>query len=331
MTCKSNDFKVSVIIPTKNAGPQLRLVLEAVLSQRTTWLFEVIVIDSGSSDGTLDLIKLYPSVRLLEIPPKEFGHGKSRNYAIAHSEGEYIAMITQDALPENPFWLAELVKAIEADSRIAGVFGRHIAYPDASPFTRYELEQHFLGFIAHPVVSLDDRNRYDQDEGYRQFLYFFSDNNAMLRRSVWQEIPYPEVDFAEDQAWARLIIEAGHHKAYAHNAVVKHSHNYGFIERLQRSFDESYALFRMFNYQHGRTFRHAVMSFIAITIRDFKYVFHEGLLKDHLGLMLSMPLDNLMRMLGFYLGVNGDRLPCYMRLYLSRDRQLMKTPKGDTT
>jgi glycosyltransferase involved in cell wall biosynthesis len=39
MTKTAGDIKVSVVIPTKNAGPQLRTVLDAVLSQQTLWLF----------------------------------------------------------------------------------------------------------------------------------------------------------------------------------------------------------------------------------------------------------------------------------------------------
>lgn len=324
-----NDIKVSVVIPTKNAGPLLRRVLEAVMSQQTDWPFDVLVIDSGSTDGTVDLVKRNSSVRLIEIPPSEFGHGKTRNFAIANTKGDYIAMLTQDALPESPNWLSELVNAIEMDTQIAGVFGRHIAYPDASPFTRYELEQHFLGFLPQPVVELDDRVRYEHEEGYRQFLYFFSDNNALLRRLVWEQIPYPGVDFAEDQAWARLIIEAGYRKAYAHDAAVYHSHNYGFIERLQRSFDEAYSLRRLFNYQHGRGFRHAVRSLVGITVRDFRFAFQTGLLKSHFWHVFSMPLDNLMRVAGHYLGANGSRLPECVRLRLSRDRRLKMESLGE--
>jgi rhamnosyltransferase len=332
MTTAVGSVKASVVIPTKNAGAQLGHVLDALISQQTTWPFDVLVVDSGSTDGTVDLVKRYVSVRLIEIPASEFGHGKTRNFAIANTTGDYVAMLTQDALPVSPLWLAELVKTIETDAQIAGVFGRHIAYPDASPFTRYELEQHFQGFLPQPVVELDDRVRYEREEGYRQFLYFFSDNNALLRRSVWQKIPYPEVDFAEDQAWARLIIEAGYRKAYAHNAVVCHSHNYGFIERLQRSFDESFALRRLFNYQHGRGFRHAIRSLIAITLRDARFTLKAGLLKTHFRHVVAMPLDNLMRLGGHYLGANGTRIPESIRLRLSRDRRLMMVAsEGGTT
>jgi rhamnosyltransferase len=107
MTKTAGDIKVSVVIPAKNAGPQLRPVLDAVLSQQTFWPFEVLVIDSGSTDGTVDLIKGYSSVRLIEILAREFGHGKTRNFAIANTKGDYIAMLTQDALPANRFWLAD--------------------------------------------------------------------------------------------------------------------------------------------------------------------------------------------------------------------------------
>ena len=63
------------------------------------------------------------------------------------------------------------------------------------------------------MVWLDDKARYDRDEPYRQRLHFFSDNNALVRRSVWEQIPYPDVDFAEDQIWAQQIIEAGWKRA----------------------------------------------------------------------------------------------------------------------
>lgn len=328
----TSKFKASVVIPTKNAGAQLRDVLDALMGQQTDWPFEVLVVDSGSTDGTVELVRSYPKVRLIEIASSEFGHGKTRNFAIANTTGEYIAMITHDALPANPLWLAALVKAIETDPSIAGVFGRHIAYPDASPFTRHELEQHFRGFLNQPVVELDDPFRYEKEEGYRQFLYFFSDNNALLRRSVWEAIPYPEVDFAEDQAWARLIIEAGHRKAYADDAVVSHSHNYGFFERLQRSFDEAFALRRLFHYQHGRGFRHALRSLIGITLRDIRFALKTGLVKTHSRHVVSMPLDNLMRVTGHYLGANGTRIPKRIRLRLSRDRRLMMAAsEGDAT
>ena len=70
---------VSIVIPTKNAGPLLDRVLQAVFEQKTEYVYEVICVDSGSKDETLDIIRKYPC-RLFQIPPEEFGHGKTRNY-----------------------------------------------------------------------------------------------------------------------------------------------------------------------------------------------------------------------------------------------------------
>jgi len=331
MNSVAKDVQASVVIPTKNAGPQLGNVLNALNAQQTTWPFEVLVVDSGSTDGTVELVKRYPLVRLIQISASEFGHGKTRNFAIANTTGAFVAMLTQDALPASSTWLAALVAAIELDPKIAGVFGRHIAYPEATPFTRHELEQHFLGFLPQPVVELEDHLRYEKDEGYRQFLYFFSDNNALLRRAVWKKIPYPEVDFAEDQAWARLIIEAGYKKAYAHSAVVYHSHNYGLIECLQRSFDESFALRRLFGYQNGRGIIQAVQRLASLTLRDACIAWKTGLFKTRPVQVIVMPLNNLMRVLGDYLGTYGYRIPKSVRSMLSRDRRLMLISAGDIT
>lgn len=324
MSLDKDKVTVTVAIPTKNAGQLFASVLEQVLAQQTPWRFEVLVVDSGSTDETLAIVQCYPEVRLIQIAPSEFGHGKTRNFAMSQAKGDYVAMITQDALPSSSDWLVALLAPMKQDARIAGVFGRHLAYPDAVEFTRYELVEHFAGFINYPVIELNDWARYECDEGYRQLLFFFSDNNAMLRRSVWEKIPYPEVDFAEDQAWARLIIEAGYRKAYAHDAAVFHSHDYGLFERLQRCFDESYALRRLFNYQGARGLKHAIRSWVALTLRDWRLTRRLKLWKLHPGQVLRMPFDNAMRILGAYLGSHGEKLPRGIRLRLSRDRRLMK-------
>ena len=317
-------MKVSVVIPTKNAGPLFKRVLSSIFSQKTNWPFEVLVVDSGSSDETLRIVKEFPPIRLIQIKKEDFGHGKTRNLAISKTKGEYIAMITQDALPANNYWLSEFVKTIESDSKIAGVFGRHIAYPEASKSTKKELEVHFRGFESHLIVNLDDRSRYLADDGYRQLLYFFSDNNALLKKEVWQKIPYPEVNFAEDQAWAKSIIEAGYSKAYSPDAIVYHSHNYGIIERFQRSFEETYYLYEFFKYRKNRSFIRMMANYLYILNRDIKWVLFDQNtftwrdLKD----LLLMPIYNFMRVFGSYLGLFANNMNPILRDHLCRDNKI---------
>lgn len=317
-------MKASVIIPTKNPGVIFRSVLNAVLGQSADFPYEVLVIDSGSQDGTLEYLAnvLDSRLRVHQIPPASFGHGRTRNLGVSMTSGEYAVLVTHDAMPANERWLAELVAVADSDPGIAGVFGRHIAYESADPFTKNELETHFRGFDSFQVVHLDDRARYVSDPGYKQVLHFFSDNNALVRRSVWNIIPYPDVDFAEDQLWAREIIEAGYKKAYARDAIVYHSHNYSLIERMQRSFDEAYAFKRLFGYILCRSLREFARSWLGITRRDIIFVRSARLYRAAPMAVVKMPFDNFMRLLGHFLGSHGERLSKSWRLRLSWDRRL---------
>ena len=317
--------KASVIIPTKNAGAQFRNVLEAVLEQKTPWEYEVLVIDSGSSDGTVKYVKSKKEVRLHEIPAKDFGHGKTRNLGISLTSGEFAVMLTHDALPTNDSWLLELVSSAEQSDDVAGAFGRHIAYEHDGPFLERDLKLHFNGFLRWPcVVRMEDEERYKVDIGYRQVLHFFSNNNACLRRSVWERIPYPEVDFAEDQLWAKQIIEAGYAKAYADKATVYHSHTFGFVELCRRSFDESRALQKLFGYDLCPTILHMLNRSMRITVHDFIHLKNEKILLDNVIWLFRAPFRNTAKQVGYYLGQRAEQLPDKVVSLISRDMALKR-------
>ena len=318
-------MKASVIILTKNAGSRFDKVLQAVLDQETGWQYEVLVVDSGSTDSTVEYVESKQAVRLHQIPAGEFGHGKTRNLAISLTTGEYAAMLTHDALPVNKTWLAELVAAVEQSEDVAGAFGRHVAYQHDGPFLARDLQQHFDGFLQCPqIVRRDDEDRYQREAGYRQFLHFFSDNNACLRRSVWEEIPYPEVEFAEDQLWAKNIIEAGYAKAYADKAVVYHSHTFGPIELCRRSFDESRALRRLFGYQLCPTVLQMLVQSCRTTANDFMYLRKNRVVIANLGWVIRAPFRNTAKQLGYYLGQRAERLPNRVVSLISRDMSLQR-------
>ena len=301
-----NDTKVTVAILTKNPGKIFRQVLPAVLAQKCAWPFVVIVIDSGSSDGTLEYVEAHPSVRLVQIPSTEFGHGKTRNLALSLANTPFVAMLTHDAKPADYHWLASIVEPMLCDQSVAGVFGRHLAYENATPFTKRDLTMHFDHFLTWPLVmGMEDPVRYKSDQGYRQVLHFFSDNNACLRKSVWQDVPYPEVDFAEDQLWAKAVIEKGHKRAYAHDAAVFHSHDYSIRDTFRRSFDESRALKRLFGYDLCADWKSALHQVIACTKRDWSYLNETKPQNSHGTLWMSTPLTHVAKQIGFLLGKNS--------------------------
>lgn len=239
---------VSIVIPTKNGGSLLEKVLKSIFSQKTEYTYEVICVDSGSTDDTIEIIRKY-DVALYEIKPSEFGHGKTRNYGASKGTGEFIVFLTQDALPASDTWLENFVNAMKMDNQIAGGFGIHYPYPDCNIFDKRDLEGHFLGFgTDNTIYYMDDKERYKNDEGYRHMLAFFSDNNSCLRRSVWEQHPYKDVNFAEDQIWAREMIELGYKKVYCPFAPVYHSHNFPLGTYFKRYYDEYKGLYSLHQY-----------------------------------------------------------------------------------
>ncbi len=320
--------KCAVIIPTKNAMPGLGDVLSQVLSQETPWPYEVIVIDSGSSDGTTEFVRALSVVRLIEIAPETFGHGRTRNQAIAAADAEFVALLTHDAEPCDQQWLANLVSAAEQDPEIAGVFGRHTAVPSASPFTKADLDRHFQSFGNGPHVvskALDDK-RYEQDPAWRQALHYYSDNNSLMRKSVWEKHPYPDVEFAEDQIWAREIIEAGFSKAYAPEAMVYHSHDYAPMEQLRRAFDES----RNFKKYFGYRLSASPLSALAAVIKNVAEAFLNAPDETRYG-PVTLDQKSLRArqrgalIVGHFLGAHHERLPETWAQWLSLDHRLFRS------
>lgn len=319
-------MKASVVIPAKNGGELLIKVVEQVLAQHTPWPFEVLVIDSGSSDNSIDALRKLP-ITVHSIPSHEFGHGKTRNLGASLGKGEFIVYLTHDALPANSDWLNALVDAASISPETAGAFGAHLPYSDASPMLKKELSLHFSGFGSSAnTVRMDDAARYKNDMGYRQFLHYFSNNNSCLRRSVWEKIPFKDVDFAEDQLWARDIIEAGYAKAYAPSALVYHSHNFGIGETYRRAFDESRALNRIFGYRLAPSLAHALWQTVRLSRRDWKWIAEdETTASEKLAWIFKIPLLNLARMGGFYLGGHHNKLSERVTNSISRDKKLFRS------
>jgi hypothetical protein len=141
---------------------------------------------------------------------------------------------------------------LERFPQAAGAFGRHVPYPLADPFTRRDITSHFDNLLQYPLVLSHGTTLAGIDEGTeaaRKLLHYFSDNNSCLRKSVWEAVPYPEIDFGEDQVWADKIIQLGYEKVYAPTAIVYHSHDYTPTESADRSAIEAFFFATMFGYE----------------------------------------------------------------------------------
>ncbi len=318
---------VTVVIPVKNGGSRLRECLAAVFAQRAPFPFNVLCIDSGSTDGSVDAICATPA-NLIQIPPSDFGHGRTRNLAISNTPSPFIAMLTQDAVPANERWLAELIAPFE-DETVAGVFGPHAPHEGCAPAEARMLATHFANFGHETTVYAipPTEEGWNDYVARKPFHRFFSDNNAALRRSVWASIPYPDVEFMEDQLWCSAILEAGWAKAYAPKAVVRHSHNYRPLEKLQRGFDEARYFREYFDDPRlesaGQRVKHAVSAGLA----DAANVLRDSQLNRPARVMWAARslIDRFADSAGRYLGDRSQLLPHAVERRISQHHVL----KGD--
>lgn len=298
--------KVSVIIPTLNAGTIFEQVLDALTGQSTPWPFEILVIDSGSTDQTLQTIAQFPDVRLHTIDKSEFNHGGTRNLGARLTSGEFIAFLTHDALPYNDRWLYNLVTSIERHPRAAGAFGKHLAYPDASAFTKRDLNNHFDMFTRMPLAvgkNTDTKLWRQKDIQWQQKLHFYSDNNSCMRRSVFEDIPYREVQFGEDQLWAWDIINAGFEKVYAPQAAVYHSHDFDEQETYERSEIESAFFNHFFGYELIKDQENLKQTIDILNISDREWGEKNGISDEEILLRQKL---NKARLKGYLSGCTID-------------------------
>jgi rhamnosyltransferase len=228
--------RVSIVIPTRNAGTRLDAVLSAIAAQDGDFNPEIIAIDSGSSDDTLQRLR-EAGTTLLTVPSDTFNHGATRNQALAQATGEFAVLLVQDAVPVSDRWLASLIAPLLSDPLIAGTFARQVPAQRASRVTAHYLEQ-WVAAQPRPrtvgPLSAEVFNRMTPAE--RHSACAFDNVCSCVRLSVWREHPFKPTTIAEDLEWAREVLLAGHKLAYVSEAVVQHSHERSVTYELRRAY-----------------------------------------------------------------------------------------------
>lgn len=291
---------VSIVVPTFNGAATLPDLLAAVRAQRADFTFELIAVDSGSTDGTIRLLE-GAADQVLRIAPGTFNHGATRNHAIAAGRGAFVALLVQDAVPSAPEWLARLVAPMRADPGLAGTYARQVPRAGASALTRHYLERWAASGKDPREAAISGEAELQSLPPLERYLRCVFDNvSSAVRRSVWERHPFPVTPIAEDAEWARDVLLAGHRLGYVPDAVVVHSHERSARYELWRTYLVHQRLRALFGLRLVPTPAHLLAAVARNVVSHLRCVAKEGSVFSRqgaraLGLAAAFPL-------GQYLG-----------------------------
>ncbi len=271
--------RASIIIRCYNEREHINKLLYGVFEQ-TIDNIEVILVDSGSTDGTLEVAREYPIDDIVYIDPKEFSFGRALNYGIEEASGEFCVFASAHVYPKRDDWLERLLEKFEED--IALVYGKQ----RGNEQTKFPEKQIF-------------RKWFPDHDRERQNTPFCNNANCAIRRTVWEKYKYnEELPGLEDLDWAKCVRDAGWDISYASDATIIHVHEESPREVYNRYHREALAHKQIMPNQVFR-FGDFLWMFIYNTAMDYRAALAET---ELLTSLIEIPQFRLMQFLGTYRG-----------------------------
>lgn len=239
---QQQDVKISVIIPTKNAGNEFGFLLKMLERQEGIREIELVIVDSGSVDDTVLIAKQY-GAKIVQIKPEEFSHSFARNLGAENALGDYLLFMVQDALPPSRNWLFELFSLLK-DKKVSAVSCAESPREDADLFYRYLCWNHYN------FLEVNDGDRIFQLPDTRDQISLrknaqLSDLACLIQREVFLEYKYRH-DYGEDLDLGLRLIKDGKKLAFSGEIRVIHSHNRPAYYFLKRGYVDNLFLTAMF-------------------------------------------------------------------------------------
>jgi rhamnosyltransferase len=227
------DPPVSIIMRSFNEAWALRETLPALAAQNLK-KWELIVVDSGSTDGSVELLRRFVPRHLVQILPPEYNPARVLNHGMELASSNFAIFLNADATPQGADWLGPLVSAL-LDPQAAAVFGRQIPRPDCKA-----------------VFARDYERCFGSNRESVRWEHFFSLASSGIRKDIWAKRGFNErMQYSEDDEFTRWCRAQGYRVVYVPESVVMHSHNYTAAQAWKRSFGEGRALAAVWNRPGG--------------------------------------------------------------------------------
>lgn len=220
---------VSIVMRSMNDIKFIERTLDSVMSQDFKD-FELVNIDSGSTDGTFDVVKRFNPAKSKQIRPEEYIPGKVLNSAVKSCSGEIVVFNNSDCIPLNNKWLQNLIEPFARNEKTGATFANQLPRPDATP-----------------LVARDSLRAYGDGSISAKWPHFFSLASSAAPKKILEEIPFDEtIKYSEDIEWSLRIKKLGWQIAYVPSSEVEHSHNYTPAELRKRFYNEGLAEGRIY-------------------------------------------------------------------------------------
>lgn len=286
---------ISIIIRSKNEMPWIKYTLQ-MLEKQSFRDFEVVAVDSGSTDGSYEQLLDYKPAVLYQIEPQSYIPGRVLNEAIRHCKGDIIVFNNADCIPQQDTWLQNLVAPLMEESsstekRVA-CFCRQVPRPNAFPLVRKDYERAFGDGSIH-----------------RTWRHFFSLASSAVKKDIITRYPFDnDIQYSEDIEWSWRMKELGYEIYYQKDAVVEHSHNYDLAGIAKRFTGEGRAEAKIYKELYQKNpelwikdsslWHSVILSAGAETLRDIIYLINN---KEY-GWILQAPLYRFMQRYFTYKG-----------------------------
>jgi GT2 family glycosyltransferase len=237
----ASEVTVSVVVPVKNAGPEITALITRMKEQAGFRRVEIVIVDSGSTDGSAETAEALGAT-VIRIAPEEFSHSRSRNLGAERATGDYILFTVQDALPSSPRWLFEMVSALQRHEAAAVSCGEQ-------PRADSDLFYRVISWNHHRFMSVDGGDRVmvrppRPDPMSRRQNAQLSDTACLVGRSLFLRYRH-RGEYAEDLDLGLRLSADGYRLAFVASAHIVHSHHRPAWYHLKRSYVEHLALFAM--------------------------------------------------------------------------------------
>ena len=250
---------VSVIMRSFNEAWAIGDTIRQLFAQDFAGEIELIVIDSGSSDGSVEMIRAAGPAKFIQIPLGTYVPGVVLNRGAREASHDWLVYLNADATPAGGDWLTELLKPCLGNPRFGAAFSRQVPRPDCLPVFAHDYDRCF-GPGRESI----------------HWEHFFSMVSCVTHRSVLDRFPIREdLQYAEDDEWTRRLAKAGYDIMYATESVAVHSHNYTLRQSYKRAFGDSRAMAatsatppRNMNYHY-----YVALGWVRDVIRDAKWCF----------------------------------------------------------